>query len=379
MLLGAFLDAGADAGAVRTSLDGLGLAGWELAVVKDRQQGFAGTRARVTVHDESHPARHLADVEALLGQAALADTVRSRALGTFRRLFAAEAEVHGVRAEETHLHELGAVDAVIDIVGVCAAVASLAVERISCSPVPVGRGTVRTAHGVLPVPAPAVSRLLHGVPLAGHCADGEMTTPTGAALLATLVDDWRDMPAGRVVATGCGLGTRTFPEVPNFLRVHVLEPVGERLAGRPLTLVETTIDDVTGERIRWVLDRAVEAGALDAWSISGVGRKGRPISELRLLCEVARADAVTAALFSEGATLGVRYVQCSRPELRRDAVTVETSYGPIPVKVGYHRGVVVSVKPEHDACGAAARRSGATLAAVVEAALRAAPQVGAAE
>ena len=223
MLLGALVDAGAGLEAIRACFAGLRLPGWELEVVADRQQGFAGTRVRVLVREESHPARHLHDVEALLAVAALPERVRQRALATFRRLFAAEAEVHGVRPEEVHLHELGAVDAVVDLVGVCAALESLAPARVSCGPVAVGRGTVRTAHGVLPVPAPAVARLLVGVPLAAENADGEMATPTGAALLATLVDTFGGPPAGRIVRIGAGLGTRTFPGFPGFLRVLIIE------------------------------------------------------------------------------------------------------------------------------------------------------------
>ncbi len=376
MLLGALIDAGADLGAVRGALDGLHLHGWELEVVEDRQQGFAGRRVRVHVHEESHPARHLHDVEALLQAAALPERVRTRSLAAFRALFAAEAAVHGVPAEETHLHELGAVDAVIDVVGVCAAVETLAVTRISCGPVPVGRGSVRTAHGLLPVPAPAVARLLAGVPLAGHSADGEMTTPTGATLLVTLVDEFGDPPAGPVLRTGVGLGTRVFPGVPNFLRVHVVEPVARSLAGRPLVIVEATLDDATGESVRWLLDRSREAGALDAWMVTGTGRKGRPVHELRALCEPHTADAVVACLFAEGATLGARLVACRRPEIARSIVAVATPFGEIPVKLGVHEGLVVSAKPEHDACAAAARLHGVSIATVIDAARRAAPPVG---
>ncbi len=376
MLLGALVDAGAELPMVERCLAGLHLDGWGLVVVADRQQGFAGRRVRVDVREESHPARHLRDVEALLLGAELPERVRERALAAFRRLFAAEAAVHGAPAEETHLHELGAVDAVVDIVGVCAAVESLDPERVSCGPVPVGRGTVRTAHGLLPVPAPAVAHLLAGVPLAGHGADGEMTTPTGATLLATLVDEFGDPPSGTLVRCGVGLGTRAFPGVPNFLRALVVEPAAPRLAGRPLVIVEATLDDVTGETARWLLDRAREAGALDAWVIAGTGRKGRPVHELRALCEPHAADAVVDRLFAEGATLGARLVACRRPELARSVVTVATRFGEIPVKVGVHAGIVVSAKPEHDACAAAARCHGVTIATVIDAARRASPPIG---
>jgi pyridinium-3,5-bisthiocarboxylic acid mononucleotide nickel chelatase len=377
MLLGALLDAGVDRGRLDAVLAGLGLPGWRLEVSRDRQQGFGGTRVTVHVEQPGHPARRLADVEGLLRGAALPGRVRERALDAFRRLFQAEAEVHGVDVDETHLHELSAVDAVVDIVGVCAAVELLDVERIECAPVPVGSGTVQTAHGLLPVPPPAVARLLMGVPLAGHAADGEMTTPTGATLLVTLADGFGPVPQGRLAAVGVGLGTREFRGMPNVLRVMLLEREA-RPSGRPMVVLETTVDDVTGETLGALLERVREAGALDAWCLAGTGRKGRPVMELRAVIEPAAVPAVCAAVFAEGATLGVRLVECTRPELERHAIEVPTPYGAIPVKVGVFQGRVVSAKPEHDAIRSAARVAGVTDATVADAARAAAPRVGAA-
>lgn len=376
MLLGALLDAGASEAEVRRALDGLGLAGWRLAVRRDRQQGFAGTRAVVQVDESSHPARHLHDVQALLSKADLPSRVGERALAVFEALFRAEATVHGQELERVHLHEAGAVDAVVDIVGTCAALESLQVERVICGPVPVGRGSVQAAHGVLPVPPPAVAELLRGVPLAPHAADGEMTTPTGAALLVTLADDWGPPPAGVLRGIGVGLGTRVFPGVPNLLRALLLEQAGGWAAERVLELVEATLDDVTGERIAWLLERLREVGALDAWCLAGTGRKGRPIAELRALCDPERVAGVLDLLFAEGATLGARVVPCRRPELERRMVDVATEFGTIPVKVALLGGRIVSAKPEHDACRAAARHAGAPLAQVEDAARRAAPAIG---
>ena len=377
MLLGALVDLGVERDRLAAVLDGLHLDGWRLETARDRQGGFAGTRATVRVTAESHPARHLRDVEALLAGADLPDRVRARSLAAFRRLFEAEAEVHGVPLENAHLHELAAVDAVIDIVGTCAAVELLAVDRIVCGPVPVGSGTVETQHGLLPVPPPAVARLLAGVPLAAHAAAGEMTTPTGATLLATLVEAFGPLPGGTVLSVGVGLGTRAFKGLPNFLRAFLLDVAEEPLRGRPLVLVEATVDDATGEALGTLLERLREAGALDAWCLAGTGRKGRPVAELRALAEPERVGEVSGAMFSEGITLGVRIVSCTRPELERRTVTVTTPYGEIPVKVAAFAGRVVSAKPEHDACVAAAREAGASVAAVNDAARAAAPRVGA--
>ncbi len=376
MLLGALLDLGVDVEALREVLAGLRLPGWRLTATRDRHQGFAGTRVSVEVASESHPARRLADVEALLGRATLPERVRERGLVAFRHLFEAEAAVHGVPVEETHLHELAAVDAVVDVVGVCAAVEMLGVEGVSCGPVPVGHGTVATAHGTLPVPPPAVARLLQGVPLAEYGADGEMTTPTGAALVRTLADEFAPLPGGRVAGVGVGLGTRRFAGLPNLLRAFLIERGLPAAAGRPMLVVETTLDDVTGEALGTLLESLRSAGALDCWCVPGTGRKGRPVVELRALVERSRCEDVTAALFAEGATLGLRVVECTRPELERHVVVVGTGFGEIPVKVGVYQGQVVSAKPEHDACREAAARAGVAVAVVTDAARAAAPRLG---
>jgi len=375
MLLGALVDLGVPRERLEEVLRGLNLPGWRLEVTRDRHQSLAGTRVSVRVEEGGHPARHLLDVERLLREASLPERVRERALAAFQQLFEAEAEVHGVPLEKAHLHELSAVDAVVDIVGVCAAVELLGVGAISCAPVPVGSGTVQTAHGLLPVPPPAVARVLRGVPLASHAAEGEMTTPTGAVLLVTLADRFGPLPAGKILAVGVGLGVREFAGLPNVLRAFLIEEEA-RLTGRPMLILETTVDDVTGEAIGALLERVREAGALDAWCLQGTGRKGRPVVELRAVLEPSQAAAVTAAVFEEGATLGVRLLECTRPELERHSVEVLTPFGPIPVKVGVFAGRVVSAKPEHDAVLAAARQSGATAAVVADAARAVAPRLG---
>ncbi|MEW6337059.1 MAG: nickel pincer cofactor biosynthesis protein LarC [Acidobacteriota bacterium] len=377
MLLGALLDAGAGEGELTRMLAGLGLTGWRLTARRDRQQGFAGTRVAVEVEEESHPARRLRDVSALLAGASLPEAVRRRAQSAFGRLFEAEALAHGVPLEQAHLHELAAVDAVIDIVGTCAAVELLGVGRITCGPVPVGSGTVQTQHGLLPVPGPAVATLLAGAPLAGHAAEGEMTTPTGAVLLVTLAEAFGSLPAGRLERVGVGLGTRKFPGLPNLLRAFVVEEeVAPVAGGRAMVLIEATVDDASGETLGHVVERLRDAGALDAWILAGTGRKGRPVSELRALALPEARGEVLAALFEQGATLGARVIACERPELERRMVAAATPYGEIPVKLGLFRSRVVSAKPEHDACAAAATAHGVSLAAVEASARAAAPKPG---
>jgi uncharacterized protein (TIGR00299 family) protein len=375
MLLGALLDLGVARERLEQALTGLHLLGWRLEVRRESRGGFAGTLVTVPCSEDVHPARRLRDIETLLREATLAERVRERALATFRRLFQAEAEVHGVAIQEAHLHELSAVDAVVEIVGVCAAVELLGVARVSCGPVPVGFGSVETAHGLLPVPAPAVARLLTGVPLAGHASEGEMTTPTGAALLVTLAEQFGAAPAGKLVGVGVGLGTRELRGLPSVLRAFLVEDES-RPVGWPMVVLETTLDDITGEALGTLLERVREAGAWDAWCVPGTGRKGRPVVELRAVLEPSRVTAVCTTIFAEGATLGLRLVECTRSELERHTVEVATPYGTIPVKIGIFEGRVVSAKPEQGAVLAASRKAGVSMAAVADAARVAAPRLG---
>lgn len=376
MLLGALIDLGAARGGVFEVLEGLGIGGWRLECETTRHQGLAGTRVKVLIDEESHPARHLADVQRLLRQAELPESVRERSLTVFEAIFAAEAKVHGVAIEKTHLHELAAVDALVDIVGTCAAVDLIGADAVTCGPVPVGRGTVQTAHGVLPVPPPAVAQLLEGFPLAAHGADGEMTTPTGAALVRVLATRFGSLPAGRLEGSGVGLGTRVFPGMPNVLRVFLVDTGDEGGHDRELALIECTVDDVTGERLGYLIERLVTAGALDAWAVPGTGRKGRPNYELRAVADPTATGDVVAELFRQGGSLGVRVLACRRPEIERRIVMVATLYGQVPVKLGLHAGVVVSAKPEFEACRAAAEQHRVPIASVEDAARRAAPPIG---
>lgn len=376
MMLAALLDAGADERWVRGVLDGLGLAGWQLTVSRDRHQGMAGIRVRVDVSGREAPARTLASVQSLLADAAVPPEVRASALAVFERLFEAEAAVHGVSLDRAHLHEIAAVDAVVDVVGSCAALVSLSVAEVQCGPVAVGRGTVQTDHGLLPVPPPAVARLLSGVPLAGHGADGEMTTPTGAALLTTWSSHYGPPPGGRLLRVGVGLGTRRFEGMPNMLRALVFEVPETVREDQELELLETVVDDRPGEDLAYLVDRLRGEGARDAWMLTGVGRKGRPVVEVRVLVAPERREAVLDVLFREGITLGVRVTGCRRPELARRMQQVGTPFGPVPVKVAGWREKVVSVKPEADVCQELAQRAGVALAEVQAAVREAAPRPG---
>jgi pyridinium-3,5-bisthiocarboxylic acid mononucleotide nickel chelatase len=359
MLLGAVLDAGADVAAVRAVLSGLGVDGWTLEVADVVRAGIGAAHARVTVAEDG-PRRTWGDVRDLLSAATLPEPVRARALAVFARLAAAEGGVHRVPAEEVHFHEVGALDAIVDIVGVCAGLHHLGIERLTCGPIPLGTGSTRSAHGRLPLPAPAVLELLRGAPVRAGDVPVELCTPTGAALLAEWVTEWTELPEVVLGAVGYGAGTRDLGDRPNVLRLVVGEPSVPAPDGRAV-LLETTIDDLSGELVPPVLDALRAAGAHDAWARPVVMKKGRPGIEVACLAPPERAGALRRLLFRETTTLGVRGRLVDRWTLERTWAEVDVAGAPVRLKLGWLDGEVVNVAPEHDDCAAAARVTGLPL------------------
>ncbi len=296
----------------------------------------------------------------------------------FTRLAEAEAKAHGLDVDAVHFHEVGAVDAIVDIVGACLAVELLGLERIVVSPLPPGSGVVRCAHGLMPVPTPATAELLKGVPLAANRNSGEVLTPTGAAILTTLADEYADgPPAGLVIkAIGVGAGSRDGPAVPNILRVMLCEPAGAQARAEQadtVALLETNLDDIDGVAIGHCYELLLDAGALDVWATPILMKKNRPAYKLAVLCE-AGSPAEAACrniLFSHTSTFGVRQQRLTRTKLAREQVLVETDYGPVRVKVGRLGEEVVQAQPEYEDCRAAAERTGQSLTEIRRAALAA--------
>jgi pyridinium-3,5-bisthiocarboxylic acid mononucleotide nickel chelatase len=358
MLLGALLDAGADADAVRRAIARLGVGGWSIEVSEVVRTGIGATWANVRT-EESAVVRTWANVRDLLEQSDLPERVRGRALATFERLARAEARIHRVDPERVHFHEVGALDAIVDIVGVCAAFEQLGVERVTCGPVPQGVGMTRAAHGLLPIPAPAVLELLRGAPTYSTGEPVELCTPTGAALLAEWTDAWEELPPLRIAATGYGAGSREL-ERPNVLRVVLGEPVAARPSSSAL-LLETTIDDLSGELLPPVLDALRAAGADDAWARPVLMKKGRPGLEIACLGPPSAGEALRRVLFTETTTLGVRGRVVDKWALERSWVEVDVAGQPVRLKVGRLDGAVVNVAPEYEDCRAAADRTGLPL------------------
>ena len=344
MLLGALLDAGADEAKVRGALDSLALSGWEMTVTEVTRAGLRATRAEVTTSDGGPP-RSYRDIVSLLEAAPLDDDVARTALEVFAALGRAESAVHGVPLEDIHFHEVGGIDALIDVVGCSAAWADLAPSSATSSPVATGIGSVTTAHGLMPLPAPAVTELLTGVPLVGR-GETELVTPTGAALLTVLAEGFDELPAMTVAATGYGAGGRDL-ELPNVLRVLLgaeLRP-SQRSEGE---VISTNLDDLSPEILPHVVERLLAAGAQDAWVTPIIMKKGRPGYTLSVLTDRSHRTALLEVVYRETSTLGTRVVSVVKDALDRSFLDVEVEGLRVRVKIGRRQGNVTSVAPEHE-------------------------------
>ncbi len=371
MVLGALIDAGVPADAIRTALGSLGLP-ITLEVERVKRNGIAGTKANVIAPDQEDY-RFLPDVEAIIARGQLTDRQRELALAIFRKLAAAEAAVHGMPVERVHFHEVGALDSIADIIGSAVGLDLLGVERFTSRSVPTGHGTVKCAHGLMPIPAPAVAELLKGVPLASSSVKGELTTPTGAAILKSVVSEFVETPAMTVTSIGHGAGTKDFLEQPNLLRLlvgeaHPLQRVG--FAQDTVWVIETNLDDIPAEVIGYCIEELFAAGALDVFTLPIQMKKHRPGVLLTVIADEERRPALETILFRETATFGVRRHRVERSKLHREAVTVETPWGPVKAKKGWRDGLTV-VTPEYDDCARMARERGVPLREVYEAVRRA--------
>jgi pyridinium-3,5-bisthiocarboxylic acid mononucleotide nickel chelatase len=355
MILGALVDAGASQEFVLSQVDALALDA-ELTFSETSKNGVRSLRARVEARGGKP--RPWDDVSSLVTQAPLNDDVKARSLTILLSLFTAEAEVHGVDIEHVHLHEVGADDALIDIVGSCAALKDLAPESVFSSALPLGAGTIESAHGLLPVPAPAVLEILRGVPVVGT-GSGELVTPTGAALIKAFVDRFAELPPFVLSATGYGAGSRDL-ELPNVVRVLVGELLQES-PSKQAWIVETNIDDMTPELFPYVVERLIEAGASDAWVTPITMKKGRLAFKLTALCERSERDRILDVFYSETTTLGARLRPVLKDELDRDQVEAEFEGHTVKVKVGRRGGRVVTASPEYEDAVRAARATGAPL------------------
>jgi uncharacterized protein (TIGR00299 family) protein len=376
MALGALVSAGWPAEEAESLPARLGLEGVRVAVSEVRRGPLAAMRVEVEVDVPRQPHRRLGEVAAILERADLSPATRERSLAVFRRLAEAEARVHGTSVEETHFHEVGAADALVDVTGVVLGLESLAIARVHASPPQLGRGTVRSEHGILPVPAPATAFLLQGIPVEIGEVAAELTTPTGAALLATLVQDWEAPPPFRLERVGTGAGARDLAEQPNVLRVLIGEAEampGPGVSGVPrrrrVAVLETALDDENPQFVGALVPRLLAAGALDAMVVPSMMKKGRPGMWLVVIAAPEQAGALARMLLVETSSLGVRVRHEERFELERRVEEVETPFGRVALKIAALPGGGERAVPEFESVRAAAERAGRPLREVAEAAL----------
>jgi len=394
MVLGALFELGVPEEVVRGALAGLGVGGWEMRVEKTKRGALVGTDVKVVVrvaenghghghghghgrgeqhgHGEQHvhgEHRHYGEIRKIVGEGTEGRT-REIALAVFDLIAVAESKLHGVPLDDVAFHEVGAVDSIVDIVGAAAALAWLAPGGVSAGPLALGHGTVSTAHGLLPVPAPATLEICRaaGIPTMDGGAALELTTPTGAAILGAVVEAWGPMPPVRVRAVGWGAGDRELPDRPNLLRAVL----GEMEVGSDRVVqLEANLDDMSPELCEHAAERMFEAGALDVWWTPAMMKKSRPALVLGVLAPAARRDDVVAVILRETTSLGVRFVEAERRTLERRVEQVETPYGLVAVKLGLLGGEVVNVAPEYEACRQIARERGVPLKDVYAAAIAA--------
>lgn len=346
MVLGALIDAGLELSFLKNELKKLGVLHYSLLVTKTKRGLVSGTHLNIKTEREKSP-RHLKDILKIINQTKLSRDVKQLSSRIFKRLAEAEAKVHGEPISKIHFHEVGAVDAIIDIVGTAIGLEKLGIEKVYCSPIPTGHGTIKCAHGILPIPAPATVELLTGVPIYSSGIKGELVTPTGAAIITTIASDFIDMPRLKLETTGNGAGSRVYPSLVNFLRVYIGESF--ILSTRDtIVQIETNIDDLNPKSYGNVISKLMKAGALDAYTIPVTMKKGRQGIALTVLCEPDKRDAIVTRIFNLTTTFGTRIFLVPREKLGRKFKTVKTKYGKIKVKVGSLGQEVMTIAPEYE-------------------------------
>jgi pyridinium-3,5-bisthiocarboxylic acid mononucleotide nickel chelatase len=374
MVLGALVDAGADLRAIESELRKLGLEGWTISAEKVKRGQIFATHVKVAT-TEGHHHRGLSIILDRIEKAQVAPRAAERARKIFTRLAESEAKVHNLPIEQVHFHEVGAVDSIVDIVGACIGFELLGIDEFTCSPLDVGAGQVMTAHGLLPVPAPATADLLRGAPIYTSGIQKELVTPTGAAIATTLSTSYSKIPEMTIRAIGYGAGSADFPEKANVLRLLIGEResalAGENLHGEsdaPIMVIETNVDDMSPQIYGYFVERALAAGALDVFSTSVQMKKNRPGLLITILCEPANVSRLTDLLFAETTTIGLRLHQAQRRTLAREFLSVHTAFGEIRMKLSRLNGSVLNATPEYDDCQRLAAAQGIPLKEVIAAA-----------
>lgn len=369
MTLGALADTGVDLAEIQAGIDSLGLPSCRLTSDEVKRHGFRATKVNVE-HEPEHAHRHLHHITEMIDGSSLTDSQKELAKRIFTRLGEAEAKVHGSTLRKVHFHEVGAVDSIADIVGSAIGLELLKVDRIVCSPIPTGTGHIQIAHGRVGVPAPATAELLKGIPIEASSIDCELTTPTGAAIVATVVDEFGPLPGMKIEAIGYGAGTKELKEQGNVLRLLVGEAGDDQNADQ-IWVLETNLDDITGEVIGHCTNLLAEAGALDVYTTGIHMKKNRPGVKLSVLCDTSLLKKLEKIIFRETSTLGIRRWPVSRHKLERRPHAVETDFGSVDGKLAVLADGSTSFSPEYESCRQVAEDKGVALKDVYEAARRA--------
>lgn len=358
MNLGAMLDLGIKEAFLIDELSKLDLTGWKLEVTKDQRHGIKGTKLTVKQTRHEHAHRHLADIEKIIDESTLGNETKVLSKKIFMKLAEAEASVHGIPLDKIHFHEVGAIDSIIDIVGAAICFNALNVKAVHVSLVELGGGMVKCDHGTLPVPAPATVEIIKNIPVRKGGVDFEATTPTGAAIIATLGTHFNSTAPLKIEKTGYGVGHKDHPDVPNLLRVFLAETAEDSETGHEALVLECNIDDMNPEFFEHISEKLFIAGASDVFLTNIIMKKGRPGIVLSVICETELADIVKGILFTESTTLGIRSFLFRKDTLLREFETLNTIYGPVSVKRSFYLGKEVSYKPEFDECRRIASENG---------------------
>lgn len=370
MFLAALLDAGLPHDRLKAELEKIPLGPYEFKSGQVLRGGLAGRRVEIVIPGKQ-PHRHLRHIEELLDSGALSTRVKERARRIFGRIAEVEGKLHGKSPQEVHFHEVGAVDAIIDIVGACVGIELLEISDLICSPLNVGAGRVQAAHGSLPVPAPATAELLKNVPIYSTGVEAELVTPTGAALVTTLASSFGPMPSMKVEQIGYGAGEKEIPGHPNLARLFIgqsAEAATGSAGDEIVSVIEANVDDMSPQLYGYFQERAFASGALDVTCGSIQMKKNRPGLAISVLCTPDKRGALAELLFEQTTTIGVRIHEAHRQVLERELVTVETEYGPVKIKVAKRQGRVLNVAPEFDDCQRLAREKSVPLKQVIAAA-----------
>ncbi|MGW8222849.1 MAG: nickel pincer cofactor biosynthesis protein LarC [Syntrophobacteria bacterium] len=368
MILGALIDLGLDPETLIKHLSKLKLSGYEIEVLKEQRGPITGTRVNIKVDEKEQPPRSSDEIRELIGKSKLPDRVKKNSLAVLQRLATVEGNLHQEPPEHVHFHEVGAVDSIVDMVGACIGLDALGIDRVVASPLPLGRGFVQCQHGLLPLPAPATLALLESVPVYDSGQERELVTPTGAAILTTLCSEYGGFPTMSIEKVGYGVGHHPESHPPNLLRL-VLGQATTAVIKERLLLFETSIDDMNPEFYGHLMERLLEAGALDVNILPAQMKKNRPGQLLRVLVSEGLRDTVLQILFQETTSLGVRIQEVDRYSLPRRTIHVQTSYGQLPVKVATNPQGDFTVAPEYDGCQRAALRHKVPLRLVYEEAM----------